>query len=179
MQPEMSLHEQELWKKHLSRARHYAEYGSGGSTVVADTFPNLESILSIESDPDFAAKIRKMAPRADIRAIDVGTIASYGHPLDESKKDNWTTYSAQDLGTPDLILVDGRWRVACICHVLRTYPTAILLVHDFAHRTDYHPVLQFADIVESVDSLVVLQRKSDASDQEIDDLYEAYKYEQA
>lgn len=179
MQPAMSFDETQMWLRHFRGTRHYAEYGAGGSTVVAATIPTLESILSIESDPDFAQAIRQLAPYAEVRTIDVGPIREYGHPRDTSKKANWPTYSAQDLGTPDLVLVDGRWRVACICHVLRSYPTAKLLVHDFMNRPEYHPVLSFCDIVEQVDTLVSLKRKEDVSDQAIADLYEAYKYEQA
>lgn len=175
----MSPAERATWSRYVHRARHYAEYGAGGSTVVASTIRTLTSILSIESDPDFAETVRRQAPKAVVRWVDVGPIESYGHPADESKKTSWPTYSAQDLGTPDLVLVDGRWRVACICHVLNTYPNATLLVHDFTHRTEYHEVLTLCNIVEHVESLVVLARKSTVTDGAIDDLYERFKYEQA
>lgn len=179
MQPAMSPSEKAMWSRYLHRATQYAEYGSGGSTAVASAVGGLTSILSIESDPDFAETIRRVSPNATVRWVDVGQTGGYGHPRDESRKSQWPTYSAQDLGTPDLVLVDGRWRVACICHVLKTYPTAALLVHDFTHRTEYHPVLALADIVEQTESLVSLKRKATTTDKEIDDLYQRYKYEQA
>jgi protein O-GlcNAc transferase len=179
MEPEMSFVERLMLLHYLRKATRYAEYGSGGSTTIANIFRSIVSIVSIESDPEYATRVHKLAPRARICHIDVGPIGDHGHPVDESKKDNWPSYSAQDLGNPDLVLVDGRWRVACICHVLRTYPTASLLVHDFMNRPEYHPVLTFCDIVKQVDTLVSLKRKEGVSDQAIADLYEAYKYEQA
>lgn len=168
-----------MWYRHLLAATHYAEYGSGGSTVGASKVSSLRSILSIESDAAFAADIRSASPRAVVRWIDVGKTGGYGHPVDESKKEDWPSYSAQELGSPDLVLVDGRWRVACICHVLKTYPNATLLVHDFTHRTEYHSVLSLANVVEATESLVLLKRKPDTTDFAIGDLYERYKYEQA
>ena len=175
----MSPREQAMWYRHLRAATHYAEYGSGGSTVVASNVLSLHSILSIESDSAFAGDIRSASPRAVVRWIDVGKTGGYGHPIDDSKKEEWPNYSAQGLGTPDLVLVDGRWRVACICHVLKTYPGAVLLVHDFTHRPEYHVVLALADIVEKTESLVWLKRNPETTDQAIDDLYERHKYEQA
>jgi hypothetical protein len=168
-----------MWIRHVQNATHYAEYGSGGSTVVASTIPTLRSILSIESDAAFAHDVRASSAGAVVRWVDVGRTGGYGHPVDESKKDEWPSYSAQTLGTPDLVLVDGRWRVACICHVLKTYPNATLLVHDFSHRSEYHVVLELADIVETTESLVSLARKPATTDRAIDDLYERHKYEQA
>ena len=179
MEPKMSFVERLMLVHYLRKATRYAEYGSGGSTTIANIFRAIVSIVSIESDPEYAAKVHKLAPRAKIRHIDVGPIGDHGHPVDDSKKPNWPSYSAQDLGNPDLVLVDGRWRVACICHVIRNYPTASLLVHDFAYRPEYHVVLDLCDIVHYTDTLVSLKRKEGVSDQAIADLYEAYKYEQA
>ena len=60
----------------------------------------------------------------------------------------------------DLVLIDGRFRVACALEVLaRCRPHAVLLFHDFWNRTPYHPVLAFTDWLGSCDSLAILRRK--------------------
>jgi hypothetical protein len=45
----------------------------------------------------------------------------------------------------DLYLIDGRFRVACFMETLmRCKPDAVLLMHDYAPRPEYHVVEQFA-----------------------------------
>lgn len=175
----MSGREQAVLRSALETCRRYAEYGSGGSTCLAASIPAVESIVSIESDPVFASTVQQLCPRATVRWIDLGVISGYGHPRDESHRYAWPTYSNQELETPDLVLVDGRFRVACICNTLLRYPNAVLLVHDFTGRPEYHSVLQIADVLETVDTLVRLRRKPQAEDATIQALYEAYQFEQA
>lgn len=60
----------------------------------------------------------------------------------------------------DLVLIDGRFRVASALEALaRCQPHAILLFHDFWNRTSYHPVLAFSDWLDSCDALAILRRK--------------------
>lgn len=174
----MSESEQKMFQQYLTNATHYAEFGSGGSTCWASRTPTIQTIISIESDPNFLNSIRPYCHRSDLRWINLGEIQSYGHPKDDSMRHAWPTYSSQDLGSPDLVLVDGRFRVSCICHVLHTYPNARLLVHDFVNRSQYHSVLEFADIVRSTDTLVELRRKQGVSDDLILKTYHEYKFTQ-
>jgi len=178
MNPAMSEPEQRLFQHYLTNATQYAEFGSGGSTCWASRTPTIETIISIESDKNFLETIRPQCLRSDLRWINLGEIRSYGHPKDDSMRHAWPSYSSQDLGSPDLVLVDGRFRVACICHVLHRYPNTRLLVHDFVNRSQYHIVLNFADIVQSVDTLVELRRKHDVSDDLILQTYDTYKFTQ-
>ena len=60
----------------------------------------------------------------------------------------------------DLVLVDGRFRVACALQALaHCQPHTVLLIHDFWNRTPYHPVLAFTDWLGSCDTLAILRRK--------------------
>ena len=52
--------------------------------------------------------------------------------------------------TPDLILVDGRFRVACALvttRELRHLPGTTLLIDDYAGRPHYHEVERFAELL--------------------------------
>ena len=63
---------------------------------------------------------------------------------------------------PDVVLVDGRWRVACALQaLLRCDAGATVMFHDFWNRPNYHGVLDFTDVVERVDNLAVLRRNPD------------------
>jgi hypothetical protein len=63
----------------------------------------------------------------------------------------------------DVVLVDGRFRVAAALKTLwHIDGSSVVLVHDWPSRKEwYGRVLAYYDIVDSVDELVVLARKSD------------------
>jgi len=153
----MSKAEQQTFRQYLLKSKHYAEFGCGGSTVWANNTPNIESIVSIESDKEFANKIQSYCPRAEVRWADVGPTREFGHPKDKTFQSKWGVYSQQDIGTPDTILIDGRWRVACSLQVAMKYQNATVLVHDFWNRPEYHCILPYYSVVDSVDTLAILK----------------------
>ena len=61
-------------------------------------------------------------------------------------------------GPVDLVLVDGRFRVACaLAGLSRLDPDAVLLVHDFWDRASYRaPLLRHFDMLGSAGTLVLL-----------------------
>ena len=63
----------------------------------------------------------------------------------------------------DVVLVDGRFRVAAALKALWHIDAAsVVIIHDWTQRVKvYGLVLQYYNIVHSVDSLVVLARKED------------------
>jgi len=70
--------------------------------------------------------------------------------------------------TIDVVLVNGRFRVACALNAALTQPNAVLLVHDFlepGHFQSYGALLDVLYIVESADTLVRLRRKDTATDE--------------
>jgi len=198
MQPSMTSSEIAMVSEFMTRATHYAEFGSGGSTCLASKFPNIRSIISIESDHAFQQKVQAMCPRADVRWINIGRTSDYnrsplsflfrsrrrgkpegshqlyGHPADNSSMHLWRDYSTADVGQPDLILIDGRFRVACGIQCCLKYPNAIIMIHDFAHRTEYHPLLQFLDVFSSTDSLVVARVKPELDKAVLEDAFEKF-----
>lgn len=174
MDPLMTNREKEVFRHYLSNASKYAEFGCGGSTVWATNTPTIQSIISIESDLEFRNKIQELCPRADVRWVDVGPTKEFGHPIDTSAKDRWHMYSQQDIGSPDLILIDGRWRVACALRVALTCPDAIVLMHDFWNRPEYQVVLPYYDVLESIETLAVLKPSKSLNEFECRNLYSDY-----
>lgn len=162
--PHMSEPERACFGRHLTGVARYLEFGCGGSTVWAAR-AGVKRIVSVESDPDWIAKCRK-APElkgtdASFVPIDIGETGAWGKPLDAAGAEHWPDYSAAgwDLlpAPPDLVFIDGRYRVACgLQAVLRIPPSAKLIVHDFWNRPSYYELLNFCDVVEHVDTLAVL-----------------------
>jgi hypothetical protein len=88
----------------------------------------------------------------------------------------WPNYSSADIGTPDTILIDGRFRVACGLQCCIKHPNATILMHDFTNRPEYHVLLNYMDIVKSVDTLVCVKVKLDNDKEKLLELYDTYKF---
>jgi hypothetical protein len=162
----MSDGEIRLYETLLEKATSVLEYGCGGSTFIAAKRKALR-ITSVDSDPGWFDKLRELAPIRNAEAdgrlcffyADIGPTGKHGHPTDENFRSKWPEYSQlpwRDASfAPDLILVDGRFRVACILQSLLHMPKdANIVVHDFQR---YVIVLLFLKSVARERSLAVLR----------------------
>ena len=156
--------------RHLSMTTHYLEFGTGGSTVLAAA-SSVSSIVSVESDtawidrvraePDIEA--REQRGEVIFHAVDIGPTGKFGHPEDQQAIDRWADYYGSVWELPesrhaDLVLVDGRFRVACVLTAIaNTRPGTRLLVHDFWDRPYYHAILPFLEQVEKVERMGVFR----------------------
>ena len=185
--PHMADDELALLKSLLSGATHILEYGCGGSTVLAASTKDLR-VFSVESDPAWlrkveahsAIKIASAMGRVSLNYVNIGPTKKWGKPLNEDCRHNWPLYSSLPWlkqSDYDLIFVDGRFRVACILHsVLRAGRDALIVVHDFWNRPDYHVVLPFLDWRQSCRTLGVFQRRREVDKACVDSLIEKYQY---
>src|ERR1700733_7703615 len=57
--PHMEEEGLECFKQVVAGSSCYLEYGSGASTIYASTIAKTKVIISVESDPDWVAKVRK------------------------------------------------------------------------------------------------------------------------
>jgi len=181
MEPFMSINEKTMFRKYLSNSKNYFEFGSGGSTVWACNQNNIESITTVENDPVYIEKVKVAAPRATIFEIDMGVLTEGGHPVDRTNikewKLYWETWNKKPI-EPDLVLVDGRFRVCCALTVaLSCNPHTRILFHDFTIRPYYHCILLFFDIIEQKESLVVLRVKPDIHKGDIETIIKLFIYD--
>ena len=127
------------------------EYGSGGSTLVAAGLPD-KTVFSVESDADWLAMMKdwfvQNPPKADVRLhhADIGPTGEWGHPADDSHFRQWSRYPVSvwdrpDFRHPDVVLVDGRFRVACLLTAaIRITRPVVALFDDYLPRKAYHKV---------------------------------------
>ncbi|WP_439122439.1 hypothetical protein [Marivita sp.] len=135
------------------------EYGSGGSTVLASEMEG-KTVYSVESDPDWCQMMQTYFDHAgstsevNLHYANIGPVGKWGRPKTDAK---WTRYhrypnSVWDLegfAAPDLVLVDGRFRVACVMTtLLRTEKPVTLLFDDYVGRKQYQRVERFIEPVE-------------------------------
>lgn len=178
-----------LLKKAFSRAKNYFEYGAGRSTEYSLEAGNLESVISVESDSAFVDEY--VRPSESIRGaeesgylsfhiVDIGPTKRWGHPVDKQSRHLWPNYARAIFEYPeidwDLILVDGRFRNACVAASLLSNPDAHVLVHDFWRRRRYHPMLKYCDEVESAEQLILLKRKKEIADAVLEKVLEDYQF---
>ena len=118
------------FERHLRTSRSYLEFGCGGSTMLADRLGI--PTVSVESDSYYAQTVRR-ALRANTKvrvlSIDIGITREWGFPIftrrTEARSSRWGRYSSApwplfaDDGFPDFLLVDGRFRRACVLHATR------------------------------------------------------------
>jgi hypothetical protein len=150
------------------------EYGGGGST-----FSLLEAgvrrLVTIESDPAWVHKLREhelLRPEIEsgrlvVHHADIGPTRKLGYPEDRSRINEWSTYwqSAWELVNPgdvDLVVVDGRFRVACALNaILKGSQDLTVVVHDFWKRPKYDVLLRYFHCACRAGSTAVLVPKGD------------------
>jgi hypothetical protein len=146
---------QALLREEYAAAAVILEYGSGGSTVLAGDMMD-KAVFTVESDKDWMKMmVRWFAANPPVSPVtlhhgDIGPTTDWGRPADES---NWrkfinyplSIWDRPDFQHPDLVLVDGRFRVGCfLATLMRITRPVVLLFDDYAGRKPYHVVEQFS-----------------------------------
>ncbi|WP_121061169.1 hypothetical protein [Chachezhania antarctica] len=153
---------------HYAEADVILEYGSGGSTVYGSEMEG-KTIYSVESDADWATNLQHYLDRSPetrshplLQHVDVGKVGRWGRPVDNT---GWRQYhkypvsiwDRENFVQPELVLVDGLFRVACVLTTMvKTKATVELLFDDFMNpredlktvRPRWQALLDFIEPVE-------------------------------
>ncbi|MBS0232901.1 MAG: class I SAM-dependent methyltransferase [Proteobacteria bacterium] len=169
MTPSMTAMEINRYCELLNGATNILEFGAGGSTLLAAERPGLQ-ITSVDSDPGWFAKLREKPAinraekegRLRLLHIDIGPTGEWGHPIDDTKRELWPNYSNLPWEMldqkPDLVFIDGRFRVACgLCTALHAKPgQTVVAVHDFERRR-YRALKFYLKKTEMVERLAIFE----------------------
>lgn len=153
----MPAGEAEAVRSACRAARRIVEYGAGGSTIFVARECDA-ALLSIESDPDWrdrvAAELAALAPgRQDVtlRHVDIGPVGAWGVPAGPAAFRKFASYPLSPwvdpvFGPPDLVLIDGRFRLGCFAATLLNATAPLtLLWDDFGDRPGYHAALSLVE----------------------------------
>jgi hypothetical protein len=169
-----------VFRSFLRDCKFYLEYGSGGSTVLAARLK--KRFISVETDPYYLKsvhkKIGKLAPDQRLLYADVGLTGPWGTPLwrrlTPRRVARWTGcleapwHLVEPKERPDLILIDGRFRVAatltCCLH-LGDSSGAHILVDDYGDYPNYHVIEQYATLTATVGRMAIFQPAPSVSNQ--------------
>lgn len=150
----------DFFSKVVNDSKEYFEYGSGGSTLYV--YNNTEAkINSIDSSKKWIEKVLSLISnkgRVKIKYVFIGKLGNWGKPVNGLFKIFWPNYSKSifELAkNPDVIFIDGRFRVACAIQIVlfcldRGIRPKILL-HDCV-REEYLEIYNILEPIEKIDS---------------------------
>jgi hypothetical protein len=159
----------------LENCRRYLEYGSGGSTVLVARLN--KPFVSIDTDRYFLnavrRKIGKPAPHQHLVHGNIGWTKEWGEPAFQSpsarRRKKWKNYAetpwkyVEKELLPDLVMVDGRFRVAAAltsCVHLVNAPESRILVDDYDTRPNYHVIEEYAQLVGMAGRMAIFRPPS-------------------
>lgn len=131
-----------MFKEQIKTTKVYGEYGAGQSThwVLNNTRCKIHSVDTSDEWVKFVQS--NTSERLDIRWVNLGSVGCWGRPNSYEKRDDIPNYLNsiwQRKETPDLVLIDGRFRVACFLSTLLNAPTGSRIIFDdYTNRKRYH-----------------------------------------
>jgi hypothetical protein len=144
----------QYFKDAMSRCSCLLEYGSGGSTVYAANVANVPAIISVETDRQWLMRVREaIGQRRNLflEHCDVGEVKEWGVPKNNDQFANYWAYMSAPWRIaknnqlfPDIVFIDGRFRVASfLFSLLSSRVGTTLLFDDYFDRPHYFIVEQF------------------------------------
>lgn len=154
MVPTMTGQEYLRYCQLLKDSKSVFEWGglSEGNTLAAIE-AGVETVVAVDSDPSTISKLRTrdIFNKVVLIHADLGPVGNHGVPKNDSSKDKWSGYSKtierQEI-VPDVVLVGGRFRVACMLRAALKAPQSTIVCLDYSKRKAYHIVSSFLDKVE-------------------------------
>ena len=185
----MSTNEKRVFDELISQSKNYLEFGLGGSSLRA-LLKSKAKIFSVESSSAWIDHMRKYLvlryyekKRLYIFSVDIGPTGEWGYPKSDQCKSLYENYSSKVFGVVDhqlidLVLIDGRFRVACTLKSIISLcgnKDVKFAIHDFWNRDHYHVVLKYLDVLEKTDTLGVFSIKEGVDLQAVEADYHGYK----
>ena len=172
MEPHLSINDKKMFYKYLDKCKIYFEYGSGGSTYQANIRNNIIKIYSVESDKEWYDILQEKITSKNFIYFynEMNAVSNnWGYPGPNSthiQHKNYSNYiinlTESEQKNIDLILIDGRFRVACCLKCFDIINAdCFIAFDDFLDRPQYDIVLNYYDIVENTidNRMVILQKK--------------------
>ena len=137
-----------IFKENIINASVYGEYGCGSSTIYASNNSSAE-IISVDTSEEWINKVRSAIRRENkfnIEFINVGRTSEWGYPITYSNRKEFIKYIKfiwEQSKLPDLILIDGRFRVACFLYSLMKAKKGTRIIFDDYNRKEYHVIEEY------------------------------------
>ena len=134
-----------LFKLYLKDCHLYFEYGVGKSTrwVLENS---ISHIIAVDTDKEWIdfVNIKLDSERAKLIWVNLGGLTKWGRPNSYKYRENFIDYISGVWNfkqLADIILIDGRFRVACFLYsLLHSKTGSIIIFDDYFDRPWYHIV---------------------------------------
>lgn len=143
-----------LFKATIDRDSVYGEYGCGASTVWVAKNVGCE-ILAVDSSIEWLEKVRAECgsfAKLSLHHADVGPVGDWGRPVSYRNSANFADYTDwmwSNIKKPNVVLVDGRFRVCCfLTSLIHGEEGASILFDDYTNRPHYHYVEKYIKPLE-------------------------------
>jgi hypothetical protein len=144
-----------VFKKVTRNVDYYGEYGMGKSTIWIHNNTQVKKIFTVDTSKVWIEKVQNDVDYSDklvAEWIDLGSLKKWGTPVDYSKRENIFNYVKSIWNyehKPQVVLVDGRFRVACFLYSLATGESGTKIIFDdYTDRPHYHLIEEFVTPVE-------------------------------
>ena len=142
-----------LFKQYLLNCNLYFEYGVGASTnwVLENTQSN---IISVDTDKKWIDTIHvsNKSSRIKLNWINLGDVENWGRPKSYDYRGNFIEYISNVWNfnqKADVVLIDGRFRVACFLYsIINAKTNSIIIFDDYNNRPHYHIIEEVVPIYE-------------------------------
>ena len=140
-----------LFKQYLMNCNIYFEYGVGASTrwVLENT---KSKIISVDTDKKWINTIdlSNKDPRIKLNWINLGDLENWGRPKSYLYRARFINYVSNVWNfneKADVILIDGRFRVACFLYsLINAKINSVIIFDDYNNRPYYHIIEEILPI---------------------------------
>lgn len=173
----------ELFISLIKNSEVYLEYGVGASTVYASRNTKAK-IYSIDSSRLWINKVRNylINHKIEFYWADIGEIGDWGRPINYDKRNKFSEYPAYFWKRgifPDLILIDGCFRVSCfLTSLLYAKEGTHILFDDYNSRGYYHIVEDILSPlkIQGRQALFKVPKKEEINFEEIEFLLNKFEF---
>ena len=157
------LHEKAIdyWEPSVTNSVHYLEYGMGGSTIRASEVCRGE-VTTVETSPKFYNKIRHLIDdNVNVHCMD-WECKALGYPKQELNETDIKDYVYRPFNTNikyDVVLVDGRFRMACLMGVFNESQSKIIMLDD-SYRKAYKPLLEIIPPTKRLGNMAIWENNT-------------------
>ena len=139
-----------LFKESVFKASVYGEYGVGVSTQWV--FENTKiPIYGVDTSEQWINHVKakiNLNSRVELNWVNLGELGDWGRPLTYDQRDKFKDYIESiwryPKSKPDVVLIDGRFRVACMLYsLLEGEPGSKIFFDDYVNRPHYYIVEEF------------------------------------
>lgn len=151
-------------------ARRLPGDGAGRVDVLSLSSVTLASRLPADETSD--------EPRLHLHSLSLRVaVDGFGKPSRRPPQGAVRDYTSRALdrlpALPDLAVVNGRYRLACVAALALRSRDIRMIVPNFWSREEYHPMLGFCGCLDTEGDTVVLKPDSDVTTEALSEIYEA------